>query len=127
MERIGVLFVDDDVNLLWSMRRLMHKRPEWDVVFAHDGAHALDLMLTHDIHVVVTDISMPGMDGEQLVRRLYQEYPTVMPIVLSGAWDPVASLRHLGPYIQFLSKPVPEKDLLAAMEKAVGYARLAAA
>lgn len=124
MERMGVLFVDDDENLLNGLRRLLYGETRWNIMFANSGVEALDLLTTNEIGVVVTDIAMPGMDGEQLILRLYQDHPDVMPIVLSGHWDERASNQHLGPYIQFLSKPVPPQKLREALETAAGYAQL---
>lgn len=124
MRRFGVLFVDDDENILNGIRRLMYGRDEWEVMFAVNGAEALNVMMTHDVHVVVTDIAMPVMDGEQLILRLYDEHPRVVPVVLSGHWSVDISMRQLGPYIQFLPKPVPKEVLLQALEVATSYAAL---
>lgn len=126
MNTIGVLLVDDDPNLLNGLRRLLAGHERWNLMFATNGAEALDLMTTNDVGVVVTDIAMPVMDGEQLIQRMYEKHPNIMPIVLSGHWDQHISNRHLGPYIQFLPKPVPREKLVEAIETATHYAALVA-
>ena len=122
MNPVGVLLVDDDPNLLNGLRRLLTGHDRWNLMFASNGAEALDMMVTNDVGVVVTDIAMPVMDGEQLIMRMYEDHPNIMPIVLSGHWDERMSTLHLGPYIQFLPKPVPRDRLLEALETATRYA-----
>lgn len=124
MEPMGVLFVDDDPNLLNGLRRLLYGDKRWKLLFATNGAEALEMMDTNEVGVVVTDIAMPVMDGEQLILKLYQEHPDVMPIVLSGHWTEQISNLQLGPYIQFLPKPVPREKLLEALDTASRYASL---
>lgn len=124
MKPIGVLLVDDDPNLLNGLRRLLAGHSRWNLMFAANGAEALEVMTTNDVGVVVTDIAMPVMDGEQLILRMYEDHPNIMPIVLSGHWDERISNRQLGPYIQFLPKPVPRDKLVQALETASNYAAL---
>lgn len=115
MNAIGVLLVDDDPNLLNGLRRLLSGNRRWNLMFA-----------TNDVGVVVTDIAMPVMDGEQLILRMYESHPNIMPIVLSGHWNEHMSNRQLGPYVQFLPKPVPRDRLVEALETATRYAALVA-
>ena len=126
MNPIGVLLVDDDPNLLNGLRRLLRGYDQWKLMFASNGAEALDVMVANDVGVVVTDIAMPVMDGEQLILRMYEDHPNIMPIVLSGHWDERMSTLHLGPYIQFLPKPVPRDRLIEALKTATQYAALVA-
>ncbi len=126
MNAIGVLLVDDDPNLLNGLRRLLSGNRRWNLMFATNGAEALDVLTTNDVGVVVTDIAMPVMDGEQLILRMYESHPNIMPIVLSGHWNEHMSNRQLGPYVQFLPKPVPRDRLVEALETATRYAALVA-
>jgi len=65
-----ILCVDDNVQMLYLIREFL-VRGGFDVLVAENGVMALDQFFTNfDICVVVTDIEMPEMDGNELARRI---------------------------------------------------------
>ena len=121
---IKVLFVDDEPNVLDGFRRMIYARcPQQgaggiDAKYATSAEEALQIMRTDPVAVVVTDISMPGRDGYSLVCELYEQYPNVVPIVVSGQWDTSLAEQKLGPAVQFLTKPVSFEKLIGAIAQA---------
>lgn len=67
-EALRILIVDDDADLLYLMADSL-KSAGHDVLKAYDGIEALDVLLKTQIDVLMTDISMPGIDGITLYRR----------------------------------------------------------
>ncbi len=63
-----LLIVDDYPENLLSMRALL-QRQDWRVMTAASGIEALDLLLQHEIDLVLLDVQMPGMDGFSLCRQ----------------------------------------------------------
>ena len=62
MERIKMMLVDDEERFLKTTQKLLSKKG-YDVLTANGGAEALEKLAGHNIHVVVLDVKMPGMDG----------------------------------------------------------------
>lgn len=121
-----ILFVDDEPHVLSGIRRGLHKMEgHWTLLYATSGQQALDLLLTQPVAVVVTDIAMPMMDGETLIRRLYDEFPHVAVVVLSGHWSRQTSDLRVGPNVRYLSKPVSSAILTATIAQALRDACLA--
>jgi len=121
-----ILFVDDEPNVLSGIRRGLRKMVgHWTMLYATSGQQALDLLLTQPVAVVVTDIAMPVMDGETLIRRLYDDFPHVAVVVLSGHWNQRTSDMRVGPNVRFLSKPVSATTLAATITQALRDACLA--
>ncbi|OJX81285.1 response regulator [Magnetospirillum sp. 64-120] len=115
-----ILFVDDEPNVLSGIRRGLHKMEgHWTMLYATSGQQALDMLLTQPVAVVVTDIAMPAMDGETLIRRLYDQFPHVAVVVLSGHWTQQTSDLRVGPSVRFLSKPVNSAILTATIVQAL--------
>lgn len=83
MENMKVMLVDDEERYLLTTAKLMEKKGI-DVITAQSGAQALDLLKIHDIHVVILDIKMPGMDGFKTLRAIKTLYPPVEVIFLTG-------------------------------------------
>lgn len=125
MARPAVLFVDDEPNVLEGIRRSMRDHAQdWDILFARDGAEALDILASRPVRVVVTDIAMPVMDGKTLIAQMYDAYPQVVTLVLSGHWTQAVSARQLGPAVRFLGKPIARERLIAAIRDALGESAL---
>ena len=94
------------------------------MLFADDGQAALEILLREPVDVVVTDIAMPVIDGEGLIRRLYDDFPDLPIVVLSGWWSVDKALARVGPWIRFLSKPVAVSVLEASILEALADLRL---
>lgn len=116
-----ILFVDDDRYVLESMRRVLCQALDesWEILFAADGGQALEMLAARSVHVMVTDIAMPMMDGRELVEILKRDHPQIVIVVLSGYWNQSQAFGHLGPKVRFLSKPVGEKLLAWTIKNAV--------
>lgn len=82
-EKLKVLFVDDEANVLSAIRRAVQDE-EYEALFAKSGKEALALLETENIAVLVTDMRMPEMDGLQLLKLAKEQFPATVRMVLSG-------------------------------------------
>lgn len=118
----NLLLVDDETPILEG---LFNNIPWEECGFANvykadEAKAALALMTQYRIDVVVTDISMPGMDGLELCDRIRQSWPLCRIILLTGYRDFDYARRavDLGVY-QYLVKPVRYEDLQAVVAGAL--------
>jgi DNA-binding NarL/FixJ family response regulator len=82
--RISVVLADDHRILREGLAALMSREPDLDLVAtAEDGPSMLRQVRTHVPHVLVTDLSMPGLNGIDAVLRLRAELPQVQVLCLS--------------------------------------------
>ena len=102
-----ILLAEDDEPLRRLARQLLVKLG-YRVLEAADPAAALALARAHpgDIHIVVSDVVMPGQSGLQLARQIAADRPLVKVLFMSGYTDE-AIVRHglLDPGSNFLQKP----------------------
>jgi putative nucleotidyltransferase with HDIG domain len=114
-----ILFVDDEANVLLSIRRMLHAmRDEWQMQFAESGVEALDLLEKEPVDVIVTDMRMPQMDGAQLLMEVKKRFPQIVRIVLSGHSDQELILKSVRPAHQYLSKPADAETLKSTVSRA---------
>ena len=115
-----VLLVDDEAPVRRLAERVL-TRAGWNVVAAPSSEDALDMVEAGDLGpalgCVVSDVTMPGMDGPALVRHLRQTWPSLPAVLMSGYAD--ASLRKTlsESDIAFLPKPFAMTDLTRALAK----------
>lgn len=111
---IRVLIVEDEPH---AQRRLKNMIERLDGDFrivgaALDGEAALEILKTTPCDVVFTDIRMPIMDGEELMRRVRERYPEMMLVVLSGYSDfQYVSEAVRAQAVDYLLKPLTEAAL----------------
>jgi two-component system cell cycle sensor histidine kinase/response regulator CckA len=116
-----VLVVDDEENILRATKRALEKN-NYRVVSASDGAEAVALFAQQmgAIKVVLTDISMPHMDGVATVRALRKMKPD-LPIIACTGEAQQARLSELQAMNvnKFLTKPFSTANLLAAVHASI--------
>jgi CheY-like chemotaxis protein len=98
--------VDDDARVLENLRQVLDHNG-LGCVTAPSGTEALVYCDEHRPHVVVTDLSMPGIDGGVLARWLKARYPTVSIVLVTGQQMTEArQLDATGVFSAILPKPV---------------------
>ena len=79
-----VLIVEDNIELLRLMKRLL--QPRYHVITANDGHEALQLIQTNKVDIVVSDVMMPEMDGYELTDHIkHNEIYSHLPVILLTA------------------------------------------
>lgn len=111
-----VLFVDDEPNVLDGLRRVLRPlRGEWDVWFAPGGPEALELLAARPTDVLVTDLRMPGMAGDELLAAARRLYPHTARFVLTGECKRESIQRLAGLAHRVLTKPCDPEELKLAL------------
>lgn len=125
MSKSNILFVDDDVNLLSGLKRMLRSmRQEFNLEFAENGQEALDKMTEATFDIVVSDMRMPGMDGAELLTKIQELHPYAIRIMLTGQADEDSILRTVGVVHQFLAKPCEPDHLKGVLLRASALHKL---
>ena len=114
-----ILFVDDDPDILASLKRLFwRERERWDMVFALGGRAALAELMAGAFDIVISDMRMPGLSGAALLREVTDMYPGTLRVLLSGGADPDV-LDEARPVVDHvLEKPCNREQIRAVIEAA---------
>ncbi len=109
-----VLIVDDEPDMIkvitWSLN---FQEPDWVVLTVSDGERALELVSQESPDIVLLDVTMPGMDGFEVLReiRCFSDVPVIMVTVMEDEVDKVRGLE-LGAD-DYVTKPFGHLELLA--------------
>lgn len=126
MPSAKILVVDDELELARLIRQRFRKQiksNELNFVFAADGVEALHHLQTDpQVDIVLTDISMPNMDGLTLLGHLSQMDRGLRTVVMSAYSDlpKIRKAMNCGAF-DFLTKPIDFQDLEATLQKALTF------
>ena len=120
-ERV-IVVADDSISVRKFVGRMLEKNG-YRVKLAADGLEAAELVAQHGCHLVITDLEMPRMTGYELMAQLRQSPTTKrIPVMVvtsrAGAKHRDRALKEGA--TAFLTKPVQEDQLLAAVEQLMG-------
>lgn len=108
-----ILLVEDEANLRYLARQYLEKQG-YKVIEAADGAVAMQIAVAHEgtIHLLLTDVIMPGMNGRELAQRLSEIRPNIKILYMSGYTENVVGHNGtLDTGVRLLQKPFNLRDL----------------
>jgi len=117
-----ILLTDDVPGVRGPLRRILEESG-YRVVEAGGGEEALAVAegLDGPIHLLLTDVVMPGMSGDELAKRLGERRPKMKVLFMSGySPEAIATNGHLLPGSSFLSKPFTASDLVDRVQETLG-------
>lgn len=120
-----LLLVDDEVNVLSSLKRLFRKDGH-TIVTASSGAEGLAVLEAQRVDVIISDQRMPGMTGVEFLREAKLKFPDTIRIVLSGYTElqSVTDAINEGAIYRFLTKPWDDDQLREQITKAFEHKEL---
>jgi PAS domain S-box-containing protein len=119
-----ILLVEDEPAIRTALSRILHASG-YEVLEASNGGEALRLADAEpsQIHLLLTDVMMPGIGGKELVQRLLEQRPDTRVILMSGFTDDADLRADLGnARFLFLQKPFATRRVLSAIREALDLA-----
>jgi HD-like signal output (HDOD) protein len=114
-----ILFVDSEKYYLNAIRRSFRiDKDEWTLSLAKDAVAALRIILDKHVDILVTETTLPGMDGIELLELVRLRFPYITRIILSGHVDRDVVLKSIGIAHQYLAKPCDDAELKATINRA---------
>ncbi len=120
-----VLFVDDEVNILKALQRLLrHER--WTVLGATSGPQALEVLARTPAQVVVSDQRMPQMSGVDLLAAVRERHHDAVRMMLTGYTEMNVAVDAInrGEIFRLITKPWNDDELKATLRQAFDHYEL---
>lgn len=118
MEKMKLMLVDDEKRFLSTTQRLLEKKG-YDVTTASSGLEAIDKLRQQEVHVVILDVKMPGMDGLEALKIIKTDFPLTEVIMLTGHATVESAVDGLKcGATDYLMKPTAIEELIQKAEEA---------
>ena len=120
-----ILLVDDEIDLINGIKRSILPQIKCEILTATSGKEALELIQSNAIDLVLTDISMPGVDGMELLQSImdFDDNVTVIMMTAFGTIDNAVKALKIGAY-DFVQKPLDFDHLVRLIRKGIEHNRL---
>ncbi|TGL46842.1 response regulator [Leptospira kemamanensis] len=123
----AILFVDDESIILLSMKSQVkhHFGERFKYLTAENAKEAWDLIVEFEeegnaVAVIISDWSMPGMNGDEFLRKVHKQFPSIEKVIITGFAEETlvdALDKEIG-LITCLKKPWDEMELISAITQA---------
>jgi DNA-binding NtrC family response regulator len=116
--RGSVLVVDDEEGVRDAIRLILEE--DCDILEAHDGAAAIEILRSQDVDIVMLDQRMPGEAGMAILPRIHALDPTIVVILATAVRDVRTAVEamRLGAY-DYVVKPFEVDDILTLVQRAL--------
>ena len=125
-QAVGILIVDDEIDFAKGLARLLGRRfPEERIKSVNSGDDALEALKNESYGLMLTDYSMPGMNGVELLRQAKELRPDlgIVMVTAFGTVETAVSALKDGAY-DFLTKPIEPDALFMVVQRGVERSRL---
>jgi two-component system, response regulator YesN len=117
-----ILIVDDEQRTRQGLKKTLDlwSAGRYEILTAEDGNKARDLFNSRKVHLLITDICMPEMNGLQLLKTLREDGKKPVVLILSGYpdFDYAQEAIRLG-VVNYLLKPINKQKLIEAVDQAL--------
>lgn len=120
-----MLFVDDEINVLQSLKRVFRKEP-YQILTASSGKEGLEILEKTHVDLVISDQRMPEMNGVEFMAQIKERLPNIMRIILTGYTNvnSITAAINEGNVYKFILKPWEDDQLKEAVREALEVYRL---
>ncbi|MEK3798704.1 response regulator [Peribacillus sp. FSL H8-0477] len=114
-----ILIVDDQFGIRILLNEVFHKEG-YQTFQAANGIQALEILTNHSPDLVLLDMKIPGMDGNEILKRMKQIDPDIKVIIMTayGELDMIQQAKDLGAITHF-AKPFDIDDIRSAVREYV--------
>ncbi|WP_409526089.1 HD domain-containing phosphohydrolase [Nitrincola sp. MINF-07-Sa-05] len=122
LKSLNLLLVDDEENILKSIRRALLREP-YKILTARRGEEALEILEHNLIDLIISDARMPGMDGATLLTEVQKRWPRCMRILMTGYADLATTIKAIneGKIYRYISKPWDDDELRMVIRQAMEF------
>lgn len=123
-DKYGVVIVDDEIRMCRSLELFLETTNKFNVVTSYSAQEGLRA-IKDDTDAVVTDLSMPGMDGLKFLKEIKKTFPDVEVIIMTAYSSIPSAIEAIkNGAFDYLTKPFSNEQFLLVLEKACSISRL---
>ncbi|SDP73108.1 sigma-54-dependent transcriptional regulator [Desulforhopalus singaporensis] len=122
---LPILVVDDEESICLSIDTILQLAGMNNVIICSDGRQVLPIVEQKEPSVILLDLNMPHVDGEDILDQIISYYPHIPVIIITGRIDAETAVDCMkNGAFDYIVKPVDENRLIASVQKSLRYTDL---
>lgn len=115
-----ILAVDDEPDMLILLERIIQGKTDYEIISTNNSLEVPDLLENQKFDVIITDLSMPKLDGLEILELVRDRGSRELVILITayGGYDTSEKARTLGVY-DYIHKPFKREQILTTVERAM--------
>lgn len=123
--KLPILIVDDEPIALESIELVLNSNGINNVITCNDSRDVMEILATQQVGVILSDIIMPHINGEQLLEKVKDKYPEIPVIMVTGVNEIESTVRCIkSSAYDYIVKPVDENRLYTTITRAINHREL---
>jgi DNA-binding NtrC family response regulator len=115
-----VLMVDDEVQTLNSFEMVLRSANVNNLIRCQDSREVMPLLSRQEIEVMLLDLSMPHLTGQELLSTVANDFPEILVIIITGSNDVDTAVRCMkSGAFDYMVKPVEKSRLISGVKRAI--------
>lgn len=117
---LPVMLVDDEAQALTSFEVTLRSASLNNFIGCHDSREVMSILARHEIEIMLLDLWMPHVTGEELLRQITADYPYVPVIIVTGADDVETAVKCMKQgALDYIVKPVEKSRLISSVKRGI--------
>lgn len=115
-----VLIVDDEEHVIASQEDVLKSHGITNLMSTTDSREVAGILSGNEVELVLLDLRMPHVQGEEILEQIRDEYPQVPVIIVTGSAEIEVAVQCMrGGAIDYMVKPVEENRLVSGVKRAI--------
>ncbi|MBW2319643.1 MAG: sigma-54-dependent Fis family transcriptional regulator [Deltaproteobacteria bacterium] len=120
-----IMVVDDEEAILLAMDTALRMAGMNNIITSKDGREVMDILSRQKIEVMLLDLTMPHIHGEDILRMVTRDFPEIPIIIVTGTVDVETAVQCMkSGAFNYLVKPVEEGCMVTAVSNAIAFREL---
>ncbi len=117
---LPVLLVDDDKQVLLGFKILLNLNGINNIICCNDSRRVLSILSEKKVSIILLDLLMPHISGEEILTMIYQRFPEIPVIIITGINNEETRVKCMkNGAFDYIVKPVEEDNLLSGVKRAI--------
>jgi DNA-binding NtrC family response regulator len=120
--QMSILIVDDEKIMLNSYTRVLYYSGISNLITCDDSRKVLDIINSNTIQLILLDLLMPHISGEELLKTISEQFPEIPIIIITGVREVEVAIKCMrSSAFDYLVKPVDEDTLISSVERGIRF------
>ena len=120
-----IMVVDDEEAILISIDTVLRMAGLNNIITCSDGRDVMKILCSQKVEIMLLDLSMPYLPGEELLAMLSNEFPEIPVVIITAATSEDSAIRCMeSGAFDYVVKPLEEGRLVAAVNQALSFRKL---